>query len=289
MANVAILSSTTFQNSAQDGWFKSKMPAGTVYTYFNADGDYETNSTGKLKQVAANIPNSVNVIVTVGGLVAAEAAANLKKNSLPNTVFFSILGGRPKKNSALLTRPTQNIPLIGGIDLDTPNHNSERVALLQQYFPTAVTDPTKICLYCNGNSHMADDEMEDWEFHMGAKDLVSSVKQQGGYNAQQFKDDFNTFGQIQAVVVSSDPFFASKAADLIAAATAWNKPVCYPTEFYSGAQATTSLIYGPGLKAAFEALGTKVSKYISAPAGFMSVDKQPQSLLMQPLKSKHGK
>src|SRR4029078_12163826 len=87
------------------------------------------------------------------------------------------------------------------------------------------------------------------------------------YNANQFVTDFNNLpAGTAAVIVSSDPFFTSKSADIVAAARGWARPVCYPNEIYKAANPLqgSSMVYGPSLSTAFQALGDKAKAFLNA-------------------------
>jgi hypothetical protein len=108
-------------------------------------------------------------------------------------------------------------------------------------------------------------EAKDWSFF--GKVMQSSVSQTNTYQGQQFANDFaNLPAQTQAVIVSGDPFFTSKASDLVAAASKWAKPVCYPNEIYTAAKPLqgASMVYGPDLSTAYTSLGQKAADYLTA-------------------------
>jgi hypothetical protein len=282
MPKIAVLSSTAFKDSNRDGWFKSKLNLGTTtLEYFNGAGDYKKDSSaGKLKDEAEKIPREgpFDLIVTVGGIVAAEAAAKLKKNDFGGTPpkgFVSIFGGLPSKTSKLLEKDADHITFLGGVSLDTPNSNPERVKSLMNNFE--VTNVTKIWLYYNKNSQLHEVEKEDWDFYVRGGTLESSVNQTA-YDPNDFNLDFANKipPDAQAVVISADAFFGSRAAHLLAAAKMRGLPVCYPTELYDPQNPAKAVVYGPDFEQAFKALGTKAAVCIAAAnPSFMGVEKMP--------------
>jgi len=190
----------------------------------------------------------------------------------------------PKKNSELSSKNPNNILFLGGISLETPNHNPERVAALMKNF-ASVTDLTKIWLYYNDNSHMHEDEIDEWKFYVGDKILPSSVDQTG-FDKTQFDDDFATSSipsDAQAVVVSADPFFGSKASDLVSSAASVRPslPFCYPIDLYKPARPAKAVVYGPKLKDAFEALGAKAQSCLTnGTSTFIGVERPASSQIL---------
>jgi hypothetical protein len=268
----AALGSTNSVYSSFFSALNNGIPAGTItLKTVQYNGDYDTNSTGQIlngTNGAKTICKSSHLIVAVGGLVAAEAVAQLKKSDYSNAVYLIMAGNTPKHNSNLEKQNPTNIPLLGGVDIESTNRNPARANALVSTFTATVTDRTKICLYYNSNSHMVAEELAEWDFHVGGGNglsLTSTVKQNNNYDKQQFKDDLTHLPTgTQAVVISSDPFFALKASDLSDVAN--NNcavPVCYPGRAYT-TMANKSIFSGPSMKAAYTALGAKANTYVNA-------------------------
>lgn len=242
----------------------------------SAGDDYDTDSANNILTKAKTLDKTADLIITLGGLVAAEGVAQLKANDYPDATFLVLVGNTPKHNSWLEKRDNSRIPLLGGIDLESATLNPARANALIAKWPNVVTDRTKICLYYNKNSHMVAEELTEWEFHVRGLVLPSSVSQ-SNYDKTAFATDFNGLpAGTEAVVISSDPFFAAKASDLSAAAA--NIYVCFPTSAYTSS--TKSIVYGSSLNDAYKALGAKANTYLNdlmqdnAPS-YMGLDIQP--------------
>jgi hypothetical protein len=247
----------------------------------SAGDDYDTNSANNILTKAKTLDKTANLIITLGGLVAAEAVAQLKASDYPSATFLVLVGNTPKHQSWLEKRDNNKIPLLGGVDLESTTLNPARADALVAKWPNVVTDRTKICLYYNNNSHMIAEELTEWEFHVRGLTFPSSVSQ-SNYTKTAFGTDFNGLpAGTQAVVVSSDPFFAAKASDLSAAAT--NVYVCYPTSAYTAS--TKGIVYGSSLNDAYKALGAKANKYLNdlmqgTPPAYMGLDIQAAAGLL---------
>jgi hypothetical protein len=261
MAKIAVLSSTNFKGSTLDTLFVGQLPAGTAVTYYSAGGNYDAASAGNIKQVANTIdPTNLDLIVAVGGLVSAQAVSDFLDDNNLNIKFLILIGRAPNETSGLWN----NKLCIGGINLDTANQNAYRATCLVEHKWTGIAAfaVNNVCLLYNQNSHMGAREAKDWSFFGPTK---RSTVSQTGYDKKQFVYDFSHLpAQAKAIIVSSDPFFTSNAADIIAAAKNWGNPVCYPNELYGTATTGISMIYGPDLKTAYKALGVKAATYLAA-------------------------
>jgi hypothetical protein len=262
--NVGVVSSTDVKglNPALYNSFANKLPAGTVITYQHASGVYDANSKGQMKravrQLFAGNPN-YDLAVALGGLVSARALSDYIDAVGLSLPFLALVGRAPNDGTSLW----QNDNFIGGINLDTANQNTYRAKCVTDHYCVAVNN---ICLLYNSNSHMGARESDDWSF-FGTVKKSSVVQTPGGYNGAQFANDFATLpANAKAVIVSADPFFTSKATDIVAAATTWAQPVCYPNEIYNNANplAGKSMIYGPDLSTAYQSLGQKAADYLNA-------------------------
>jgi hypothetical protein len=277
---VEILSSTdqiVAQYSPFDQYFLSQISNianVTVRPAKSAQGNYDKDSNGNILTVARTIGKDADLIVTVGGLVTAEAAAKLPTGGNNwNAGILSIMGNYPRKGSTLLSHRGN---FLGGVDLNATLLNAARAAVLG-------VDNTKICLYFNSNAHLAQDELDHWNYYVGGLNLPSGHDQTRAYTAGQFATDFGKLAGMgaQAVVVSSDPFLASHAADLIAAAP--NIPFCYPNEFYQPRFGSGDKLVGASLQNGYTSLANKATKYLQRLTGgtaqtYLGVDVQDASL-----------
>jgi hypothetical protein len=262
MAKIGLVSSIALPNNLLDAVRLPLLNGGHTVSYEHASGDYDANSKRKMKKAVRKIGNvaSLELVVAVGGLVAARAVSDYidAHDDIP---FLICVGRAPNEGSSLW----ENDQFIGGINLDTANQNTSRATALMQRHPSLISNVSSVCLLYNKNSHMAAREAKEWSFFGPTKE---SCVDQAAYDPSHFASDFTATSLprgTQAMIVSSDPFFASKAADLTAAARAWGKPVCYPNELYkASALPGMSMIYGPNLEAAYGALSAKALAYLSA-------------------------
>ncbi len=232
-----------------------------IATPETAGGDYDVHSKREMRRAVRKLLNppaptpNPDMVIAVGGLVAARAVSDYfdahENQALP---FLICVGRAPNEGSTLW----ENDQFMGGINLDSANQNTTRATLLMKKNPGLVSSVNEICLYYNKNSHMAAREAKEWSFFGLLKE--SSVDHNAANTAGQFRDDFKTLPRgTKAVIVSSDPFFASKASEVTAAALAEfaGKPVCYPNALYPVAGQPLFMIYGANLAAAYDALGKK--------------------------------
>ena len=269
--NVGVVSSTDikgFNPNLYNGFVNNlNLPAGTAApAYEHAGGDYDANSRRGMKQAVRRLfkanPN-LDLAVALGGLVSARALSDYVDATGVAVPFLILIGRTPNDGGSLW----QNDQFIGGINLDTANQNTYRATCLVGHYSTPANPIAveNICLLYNSNSHMGQREATDWSF-FGLVKKSSVVQTAAGYNPNQFANDFTSLpAGTKAVIVSSDPFFTSKAADLVAAARVWASPVCYPNEIYRAANPLTnaSMIYGPDLSTAFQLLGAKGAAYLN--------------------------
>src|SRR5260221_8051130 len=101
-------------------------------TQKDAGGDYDAKSRRKMKQAVKDLlnvpaPSRPELVIAVGGLVAATAVSNYiaVNDDIP---FLVCIGRVPNDGSSLL----DNDQFMGGINLDTPSQNSIRAAYLIQ-------------------------------------------------------------------------------------------------------------------------------------------------------------
>jgi hypothetical protein len=167
----------------------------------------------------------------------------------PQVTLISLVGGRPSINPPLGY-------FAGCCDLESYTGDAARVAVLTNpanggHFPGgSAFQAADIGLLYDSQSAMAQDELATW----GTLNTGAAVDATNGVaNPSNFGLDFNQFPQnIQAVVVSADPYFHRYRNQLIAAANASNKYICYPLLSYrnhSGTRPAAGLacIVGPDL------------------------------------------
>jgi hypothetical protein len=264
MSNVGLVSSVDLPTNLYKAIHDPIVAAGHKVGFEHASGDYDSDSRRKMRTAVRKLVNTTmpkpDLLIATGGLVAAKAVSDFV-DSHDDVPFLVCVGRAPNEGSSLWGHSH----FIGGINLDTANQNTTRATLLRKRH-SSITSVSHICLLYNKNSHMAAKEAREWSFFGLLKE--SSVEHGSTYHASQFVDDFKSLPRgTQAVIVSSDPFFASKAADLTAAAHHFAGPICYPNSLYQAtAQKGVSMIHGADLKAAYDELCAKALAYLSAHA-----------------------
>jgi hypothetical protein len=222
----------------------------------------------KLQKAIESYNNKVDWIVTAGGLVAYDAAEKHAKKP-----FLSLVGAAPT---------TPGSRCYGGVSLESYKSNPDRI---KQLGKSGFKDLSKIGLFQNPNSAMQADEADEWT---GVKsNIVScSVDKNGEVNPSTYAADFDKFpDDVDAIVISADPFFQDTKDDLIAAANASGKYICYPLQTYenlSGNKPSSkkAVLYGPSLEASYLLLGQRVALALSTgkPVPFVSVLNESKSL-----------
>lgn len=226
---------------------------------------------------ALNKDSQVGIIVTMGGLVTFNEAV---KNA--ETYFISIVGSRkslPSVNTGYF---------LGGLSLESYSRHPLRIADVKKKF--SIEDDHEFCLFCNRNSSMNPEEKAVW---INKRIVEAAV----GKDTANLPNVFNgMFGKVEnynnptvkAVVVSADPWFFVKGAELVEAANAWigrapkgeNRIVCYPLQEYSAYQPTGKyMLHGPNLAKAYRDLGQKARERLSSPIDIPgSVDDAPEEV-----------
>jgi hypothetical protein len=190
---------------------------------------------------------SYNLIVTLGGLVAAEYALN----NVKNVPFISLFGGRLAGFVGTLTGQ-----FYGGVALETFDFNNERIRHLKgddassHKFSEAL-----ICLLINPSSGCYAEEKANWRF---AGPIIQASDDQG------IKDTFSNIDKsLQAMIVSADPIFTYNMDDLVDAANKTSLHMCYPFQEYSNASNKPNkgkhTLHGPSLVDAHTRLGEMAS------------------------------
>src|SRR5262249_7896229 len=138
-----------------------------------------------------------------------------------------------------------------------------------------------IALFYNPNNDFSDDPNGEFlDYELEWKATVNNNVVRNRLNAQGDNDPL-TFAQtfqndipanINALVVSADPFFQANREHFIVAANAWlggaaNRFICYPTFAYKNAggtqpMANRSMIWGPDLDNAYYSVGQNAANYL---------------------------
>jgi hypothetical protein len=227
-----------------------------------ADGKYDDGDGGPGKRQELyniiqnwNTDTSIELIVAVGGLVAAHAA-----NKFSAKPFLLMYGTTPPPPFNL-----NNPRLRGAVNLDLIRRNVDRNAELCTRY--GITDPRHICLIWNENSKMGKIEKKEWVNDNGwpLHQKVSNNREADIARAIEKAEEDGAKG----VVISGDPFFTSRK-DIVVAAANDASPLkfCYPFEVYKDANPAptpgSAVIFGPSLETAYSMIGEKAGTIVAA-------------------------
>jgi hypothetical protein len=291
MANIGILTSTVFSNQAGNTTgsefrtaFETGFGAGLSYASKSpqeAFGKYSAN--GKVHRVLyrgvdqlRQGANKADIIVAVGGLLAAHAA--VQRSDVP---FLVLIGRLPESTDFELT---DNDQYRGGINQRAANYNQDRANALATTFGIA---KSKIWLLFNPNSRTAKAEAHEWR-QQGGRIVPAAVSVDDDPNGNDPGEFIVAFQRLQrnnaaGVVISGDPFFAQRRNELVTAANnAFNGAgmvMCYPFEIFGTATpvpvASSGINIGPRLLDAYRMVGQKAASLVAAPNNFQGLDTLP--------------
>jgi hypothetical protein len=261
---IGVLSSISFRGTKLADAFQKGLGRPEVYINVQDNRGYDPKS---LDQAVHTLNNDIKVglIVTVGGLVSAQAAGAKTGATIP---FISLVGGTPG------AFPSQGQGYFrGGISLETFAHNPHRVAHLKGLG----VPENKVCLLSNPNSHMAAAETAAW-VASGRGPVITAGASAGlgtSNSATTYRPAFAAIAaaNMSAVVVSADPFFKETMDELIDAANNWiaggpGRRICYPLHDYANASgkckpAPGHTLHGPVLEDAYESLGKMAANFLA--------------------------
>jgi hypothetical protein len=268
---IGILTSIKFDNTTLktnfETGFSSTFGANPTYAtggHEEANGKYDS-AGGKihknLNKGARRLNKDADIVVALGGLVAAHAGAKLVKDK----PLLVLIGRVPEKSDFDLT---DNENYLGGVDLHTAQNNVDRREALMAKYQTIKHNPENVWLLYNPNARMADSEVTEWTAH-GGKALPAMAT--GDNDTTDFAPAFARLNNKGAngVIVSADPFFTLHKDDLVAAANgvSGNIKACYPLKIYKDAAtapiAGTAIVRGADLEKAYETIGKKAGKIAS--------------------------
>jgi hypothetical protein len=218
--NVLVVSTIPFSGSNFETQFKAGL--GTISGTYNAN-ENQGYDPQTLETDVRNAGNAT-LVVTVGGLKAAQAALNV--GTVP---FISLAGG-----TAGFTDTTSRI-FLGGICLDTYKHNIDRINYLMNKL-TITAD--QICLLYNGNSAVSATEEQQFTYTQNADiDPTNVATANAIYTAAfdaigQITDATGNSPGIQAIIVSADPFFTQTKEQLKFVASKYAYYMMYPLKEY---------------------------------------------------------
>ena len=212
-----------------------------------AEGQY-----AQLPVLAADlVRRRVTVLVATGG----EASALAAKAATPSIPIVFAMGGDPVKVGlvASLNRPEGNIT---GVTQLTHELTAKRLGLLHELAPQA----TAIAILANPSNRDAKNQLRDAEdagARAGVRLVTLTAKAEG-----EFEAAFATLRQQQAgaLLVSADPYFNSRRAELVALAARHRVPTMY--EFREFTAAGGLMSYGTDLAGAYRQVGVYTGRIL---------------------------
>jgi hypothetical protein len=193
----------------------------------------------------------IGLIVTVGGAKVYNVAKN--ESTKP---FLSLVGAAPRIPDA---------DCYGGMTLNSFGQNVDRVGYIvsKENLPR-----TSIALLHNPNSTMAVEELDDWA-GLNAGRVIEAGKDGAAdeNDSSTYEAAFSLPADVEAVVVSADPFFQETMDELVDEANRSNRFVCYPLQDYKNAfpppAPFKSACLGPSLMEAYKQMGELAMQVIT--------------------------
>ncbi|HYI26378.1 MAG TPA: ABC transporter substrate-binding protein [Bradyrhizobium sp.] len=209
-----------------------------------AQGNY-----ARLPELAQDlVGRNVAVIVAAGGIASAPAA----KAATDRIPIVLVIGSDPVADGLVksLARPEGNIT---GVSFLTQALGAKRLGFLNVLVPHA----TDIAIVLNPNNRAGTTEVQ-----AAAKLAKKTIHVFEARTAQELESAFDAIarGQAGAVMVHSDPFFTSRAAQISALGTKTNKPTIYPSREY--AEAGGLVFYGADVRDEYRKAGDYVARLL---------------------------
>jgi putative tryptophan/tyrosine transport system substrate-binding protein len=213
-----------------------------------ADGQF-----ARLPELAADLVHRrVSLIVAAGGAVSARAA---REATAAIPILF-VVGPNPISDGLVtsLNRPGGNAT---GVALDTSDLLPKRLGLLNELLPRAA----RIALLVNPSDAAHELEMKYIE------DAMRVTGQQMVLLNASAQSDFEPAlvsavqQRVDALLVSANPFFTGRRAELVALAARHAMPAGYPWREYTDAGGLMS--YGPSIAGAYRLIGRYASRILN--------------------------
>ena len=226
-----------FHQGLKDGGYVEGQNVAIEYRW--AEGHYDRLST-----LAADlVRRQVAVLATTGGTVSARAA-----KAATTTIPILFVAADPVRDGlvASLNRPGGNVT---GVSVFSAELAPKRLQLLRELVPKA----GKIAALTNPASMDEADEMK----RAGLPLLTITVETES-----DFEPAFIRAAQqgVEALLVTADPFFNTRRAQIVALATRHSLPAAYPWREYVEAGGLMS--YGTSLPGTYRQVGQYVSRVL---------------------------
>jgi putative ABC transport system substrate-binding protein len=242
-----------YLESASQGQFSDLIPAfrkglsETGYTdgqnvkieYRWAEGQYD-----RLPALTAELVRGAATLIFTTAFNSAQAA-----KAVTTTVPIVFVSGPDPVQLGLvasLNRPGGNLT---GVTLFTSTVGAKRLQLLRELLPAANT----VAFIVNPGNTRADSDIQEME--TAAQALGQQIVVAKAETDRDFETAFATLAKrsIQALVVGGDPFFNSKAQQLVALASHYAIPTIYPLNEFAAVGGLMS--YGSSISDAYRQAG----------------------------------
>jgi putative ABC transport system substrate-binding protein len=234
-----------FREGLKDGGYIEGENVAIEYRW--AEGQYD-----RLPALAADlVRRQVAVIAATGGTVSARAA-----QAATSTIPVLFIGGANPVSEGLVAsfnRPGGNVT---GVSTYMSELAPKRLELLRELVPKA----TKIASLINPENAADWQAMQDME--PAARIAKVSLLSFEAKVANEFEPAFNALVRqgAEALIVSADPIFNSRRAQLVALAARHAVPAAYPWREYAITGGLMS--YGPSISGLYRQIGQYVTRIL---------------------------
>jgi putative ABC transport system substrate-binding protein len=235
-----------FHQGLKDGGYVEGQNVTIEYRW--AEGDYD-----RLPELAEDlVRRQVTVIAATGGTVSARAA----KAATATIPILFIAGANPIGDGLVtsINRPGGNAT---GVALYTSELLPKRLELLGELLPRAAT----IALLVNPSDAAHELETKDVEDAMrvtGQQMVLLRASAEGDFEPALVSA---VRQRADALLISANPFFTGRRAQLVALAARHAMPAGYPWREYADAGGLMS--YGPSIAGAYHLIGRYASRILN--------------------------
>jgi hypothetical protein len=224
-----------------------------------ANGDYEPGNATLTAYATQLMVAGVNVIVATGGVASLQAAVQAAKNNPGIKIPILYIVGLDLNDNTV-----QHGNISGGINLDMPSYDAQRVAALN----AAPYHATNVGLLANLNAAMGPKDQTNWnQGGLGPVEARGNGEKNVNIPLPKAIQHLITKGA-DGIVVSGDPYFTSKRNPLVPLLNGHNLPVSYPFDIYNTGnplpRSGKSMRFGPDLIAEYTNLGGKAQQVLSS-------------------------
>jgi putative tryptophan/tyrosine transport system substrate-binding protein len=233
----------------QDGLASQGYVEGrNLWIYYRwAEGHYED-----LDALADDlIQQNVRLIAAAGGVISAQAA--IKHTSRIPVLFVSGFDPTYLGLVTSLSNPTGNAT---GVSVYTTELINKRVQIIRELIPSL----NSLAILSNPSAPVTKVELEDIGHAAESLDLHVIPLKAGSEQEIVQAFDLAVQQQAGAVIVSADPFFTSRRAQIVELAAQHKLPGCYPWREY--AENGGLISYGPDLNWAFRQIGVYAGRIL---------------------------